>query len=395
MGLPNHDGGPSHGERRSVRAFPWQSLDSMTRSEAVAMHRLRRWAAQHVRLDLVEKAMTDLVGAEVTIRTRRAQRLASAPAEEGSIAVRLSPSDSSEERARGVLLETEGALAATIAARVIKRASPAAVRAEGARSSGVAGALAAVVAAIARRAHAEAPLRIDAAGAATALETELLQADPNLVAVALTVLVADEAFVARVIMSPERLAGAPDPLWDMGTLARLGSTPLSVPVVACATTATVAEVGALRHGDVFLPGSWSLSRSTGGFEGAVFLSPPPYEVGIRARLGDGGRVVLGGELEPLLAAEADMAETDEKGALLTAMGDVPVVVRVEIGEACMPAREWASLGRGDVVALGCRVGEHVLLRVGGMAVARGELVEIDGEVGVRIVERLNGGLTAS
>jgi flagellar motor switch/type III secretory pathway protein FliN len=34
------------------------------------------------------------------------------------------------------------------------------------------------------------------------------------------------------------------------------------------------------------------------------------------------------------------------------------------------------------------VGEAVVLRVGGVPVARGDLVEIDGEVGVRIVERL-------
>jgi flagellar motor switch/type III secretory pathway protein FliN len=36
------------------------------------------------------------------------------------------------------------------------------------------------------------------------------------------------------------------------------------------------------------------------------------------------------------------------------------------------------------------VGEAVLIRVGGVPVARGDLVEVDGEVGVRIVERLTG-----
>jgi flagellar motor switch/type III secretory pathway protein FliN len=54
----------------------------------------------------------------------------------------------------------------------------------------------------------------------------------------------------------------------------------------------------------------------------------------------------------------------------------------------MAAREWAALTSGDVVSLGRRVGEAVVLRVGGVPVARGDLVEIDGEVGVRIVERL-------
>jgi len=40
-----------------------------------------------------------------------------------------------------------------------------------------------------------------------------------------------------------------------------------------------------------------------------------------------------------------------------------------------------------VVSLGKRIGEHVVLRVAGVEVARGELVDLDGEVGVRIVAR--------
>jgi len=57
-------------------------------------------------------------------------------------------------------------------------------------------------------------------------------------------------------------------------------------------------------------------------------------------------------------------------------------------EARLAARDWAAIGRGDVIALGRRVGEAVVLRVGGVPVARGELVEIEGEVGVRIIERI-------
>jgi flagellar motor switch/type III secretory pathway protein FliN len=74
---------------------------------------------------------------------------------------------------------------------------------------------------------------------------------------------------------------------------------------------------------------------------------------------------------------------------------VPVLVRVEIGEARMTAREWASIGRGDVVTLGRRVGAQVLLRVGGVPVALGELVSVDGEVGVRIAERVAGDPTSA
>jgi flagellar motor switch/type III secretory pathway protein FliN len=44
--------------------------------------------------------------------------------------------------------------------------------------------------------------------------------------------------------------------------------------------------------------------------------------------------------------------------------------------------------QGDVLGLGRRIGEPVVLRVGGLAIARGDLVEIEGEVGVRVIERI-------
>jgi flagellar motor switch/type III secretory pathway protein FliN len=47
------------------------------------------------------------------------------------------------------------------------------------------------------------------------------------------------------------------------------------------------------------------------------------------------------------------------------------------------------LAKGDIITLGRRVGEHVVLRVSGVPIARGDLVQIDGEIGVRIVERLD------
>jgi flagellar motor switch/type III secretory pathway protein FliN len=84
-----------------------------------------------------------------------------------------------------------------------------------------------------------------------------------------------------------------------------------------------------------------------------------------------------------------MEERATGDALVEAIGEVPVIVRVEVGVAEMPAREWASLGRGDVIALGSRIADPVTLRVGTRVVARGELVDIEGEVGVRIVERLD------
>jgi type III secretion protein Q len=66
-------------------------------------------------------------------------------------------------------------------------------------------------------------------------------------------------------------------------------------------------------------------------------------------------------------------------------------VRVELGAVTMSAREWAALIPGDVVSVGRRIGDLASLRVAGIEVARGELVDIDGELGVRI--RTLGGAT--
>jgi flagellar motor switch/type III secretory pathway protein FliN len=109
----------------------------------------------------------------------------------------------------------------------------------------------------------------------------------------------------------------------------------------------------------------------------VLLAAPGADRGACADLGEHGQLVLRGDTEDLR-----MDET-----LVDTLGDVPVVVRVEIGAAEMRAREWAAVAAGDVIALGRRIAEPVVLRVGGVEVARGELVEIEGEVGVRIVSR--------
>ena len=72
--------------------------------------------------------------------------------------------------------------------------------------------------------------------------------------------------------------------------------------------------------------------------------------------------------------------------LTDAVLEAPVVVRVELGQVSMPASDWAKLRPGDVIETGQRIAEPVVLRIAGRAVARGELVDVDGELGVRIQE---------
>jgi flagellar motor switch/type III secretory pathway protein FliN len=235
------------------------------------------------------------------------------------------------------------------------------------------------------------------------LEGDLARGGIPLIAASATVLLADTAYAARLVLPHhllESAADGPSPTTEAGALAStLGPVPLAIPIVACATLANATEVASLRVGDAWLPSEWPLQelgdadKRSKGLVGPVTLASPSAEVGVSAELVEGGRLVLRGHLRSLSPLEnaleaRGMEKSDERNALIEAVGDVPVVVRVEIGEACMAARDWAALGRGDVITLGRRVGEPVILRVGGVPLARGDLVEVDGVVGVRIAERL-------
>ncbi len=377
-----------------VRPFPWRSLQATTRGEVNALRDVRHWAAAHLRLGALVLAVEELVGAKVEVLVGRALALDRALAKRAfsnGVGVLIAPSGA-PDAGRGALIEAETALAATLVARALGRPSPRLIKAAAAAPEGIAGAFAAVVLTAVRRAHAGVALQVLEAGHTGVLEAALAASDCDLLALSLTVLVADDAFAARVILSRNSgLSGAP-PAWDARALRALGSAPLAIPVVACATFITPQEVASLRPGDAIVPRHWPIARGHGNGNvtvGPVLLAPAFSELGLVARLCEDGRLVLGAGLEPVAAREAQM-DLDEKDAVVATIGEVPIVMRVEIGEALMTAREWSSLGRGDVVSLGRRVGETVLLRVGGIPMARGELVELDGEVAVRIVERLDG-----
>jgi len=72
-------------------------------------------------------------------------------------------------------------------------------------------------------------------------------------------------------------------------------------------------------------------------------------------------------------------------ALLRAAGDAPVDVVVELARVALPLGELAALRPGEVLVTGRSLGERVTLRVGERILAQGELVDVDGEIGVRIL----------
>jgi flagellar motor switch protein FliN/FliY len=64
--------------------------------------------------------------------------------------------------------------------------------------------------------------------------------------------------------------------------------------------------------------------------------------------------------------------------------DLPLVVR--FGQTVMPLRELAALGPGSVIDMGRAPDEPVELLVGEKLLARGDVVVVGGNYGVRITE---------
>ncbi|QFU20491.1 flagellar motor switch protein FliN [Shewanella eurypsychrophilus] len=65
---------------------------------------------------------------------------------------------------------------------------------------------------------------------------------------------------------------------------------------------------------------------------------------------------------------------------------LPVQVTLELASAEMSLGELSRMGEGDVVALDRMVGEPLDIRVNGALLGRGEVVEVNGRYGVRLLE---------
>jgi flagellar motor switch protein FliN len=98
--------------------------------------------------------------------------------------------------------------------------------------------------------------------------------------------------------------------------------------------------------------------------------------------------------EPIELEQLHSAGADELGAGTTALGDlrrlsaVPVDLSVEMGRARMTVGETLELRPGSIITLNRMAGEPVDLLVNGTSIARGEVVVIDEQFGLRITEVL-------
>ena len=88
------------------------------------------------------------------------------------------------------------------------------------------------------------------------------------------------------------------------------------------------------------------------------------------------------ELETLLPFDGDPAADTDIGLLL----EVPLSISVELGRTSLTIRELLALGQGSILQLDRHAGEPVDVLVNGKRLARGEVVVIDEDFGIRVTE---------
>jgi flagellar motor switch protein FliN/FliY len=96
----------------------------------------------------------------------------------------------------------------------------------------------------------------------------------------------------------------------------------------------------------------------------------------------------GGQLQATPGAPAGDAD-------LARLHAVPVELAVEIGRTRMTIGDALGLGPGSIITLNRMAGEPVDLLVNGRPIARGEVVVIDEEFGLRVTEVVGSPVTGS
>lgn len=380
--------------RRAVEPFPFAALPAFGRAEIAARTRLLRAARTLVRLDALEHAALEILGQSTRARLVDV-RVAALRGPDDSVGILLAPGGERSPAER-VLVELDGALAGAIAALAVRQKAPAVHDPSKPASPALAGASAAVIAAVLRRSSRSgedrAPLRVIAAGPGAALARDFTDAAGPASVAYLSIALGGETFGARVTISDSAPIAIPMPTFDDAALAALGDLALALPLVVARVVAHRAEALALAPGDLFVvpsaPTDAQRVLPDGSVAGTVALVAARSERGLGADLAPPSRLVLRGSTTLAWDPSAeDLGMAPGSANTNEALEDAPVVVRVEVGVVEMKAREWSQLGPGDVVTLGRKLGDPVVLRASGVELARGELVQVDGEMAVRILAR--------
>ena len=360
------------------RPFPWGALPRHTRVEARLLSRVAASLAperpEAGAWKAIDAALAGALGADgprLEVGPPYLFPALELPARASALSaalVRVGRADG-----RGFLVAIDGALAARLAARVlgVPDRELAAPRAPTAAEKGV---LAFLVAAA-----------LEARGATSFVVDGVFDEVDGVASLFAGQVVGVEAVLhaaetrGRVrFFLPEALLGGDDRPSDLERLWRLGHERLArtlarLEAIGGRARLPAREVAALAPRDVVLLDAWSVD-ATG--EGTVRLA---CGRGAFAATLAGGKATITSPYE----TRGDPMSRSVDPALVE---ELPLELSCRLAEVTLSARDVLELAPGAIVPLGRPPGAGVELVSGGRVVARGELVEVEGELGVRITD---------
>ena len=91
-------------------------------------------------------------------------------------------------------------------------------------------------------------------------------------------------------------------------------------------------------------------------------------------------------INPALFTSFDTQPAQKQSNSIDLLLDVPLRISVELGKATMTIKDVLALGPGSVVELNKMAGEPVDIVVNDKLIARGEVVVVDENFGVRVTD---------
>lgn len=367
----------------TVQSFPWRRIPAFQKGDLELESAVKRAIRRHLDLGELPSVLNQLFLVEMSGAGIDRARVTSERRHLGC-----------QFLLRGsgmvIFLSLESALVAQLVRRVVGQ--PPRVDSGAPLGPATTGAALAILAEVARRIARDAPLAPDFSQHMESRGTPpLASAQPGL-AVDFWIRLDGVSHAGFASVAVE---GAPQKTLPANRDAVHASLPVSLALVLARCELDASDYHSLTLGDVVLPSdrailAWLIAANGGASipdKAVAWLCSPGATRGLVVS-GLGGKLCLAGACNLSYDAAVTSKNAGESPTAQDAATDVildaPVVVHLEMGSVTLSAQSWLDLHIGDVVCSGIPVGRSITLRVADRAVAEGELVTVDGQVGVRI-----------